>query len=168
MKKKRLLTLTFTAILAVQVAYSQTTETQDLMAKENLEKGMEFLAQNKSKEGVVELPSGLQYKIIKEGIGLKPDSPADTVTVHYTGTLIDGTVFDSSYNREKPSTFALNKVIKGWTEGFQHFREGTKAILYIPSDLAYGTRQRGEVISPNSVLVFEVELIHVSKAILEE
>ena len=137
-----------------------------LTSEQNLKKGEEFLAKNKTKEGVVELPSGLQYKIIEEGTGIQPTS-VDTVTVHYTGTLIDGTKFDSSLDNGEPATFPLNGVIQGWIEGFQCLKEGTKAILYIPSNLAYGAQQRSAEITPNSTLIFEVELIKVSKAVTE-
>ncbi|MCL2727203.1 MAG: FKBP-type peptidyl-prolyl cis-trans isomerase [Bacteroidales bacterium] len=137
---------------------------QTLIADQNLKKGEEFLAKNKTKDGVIELPSGLQYKILEEGTGEQPTSPTDIVTVHYKGTLINGTQFDSSYDRDEPATFPLNGVIAGWTEGFQYLKEGTKAILYIPSDLAYGPQQRSAEITPNSTLIFEVELISVTKA----
>ena len=131
--------------------------------EQSLKKGAEFLAKNKTKAGVVELPSGLQYKIIEEGTGIYPQA-VDTVTVHYTGTLIDGTKFDSSFDRGEPYTTPLNGVIQGWIEGFQHFKEGTKAFLYIPSDLGYGERQMSAELVPNSTLIFEVELIKVTKA----
>ena len=167
MKKIKTFALALAALLTIQSAFGQTQEQQDLRAEENLKKGMEFLAKNKTKEGVVELPNGLQYRIIRQGTGIKP-AATDTVTVHYTGTLIDGTIFDCSRRRDRTSSFALNRVIRGWTEGFQHLNEGTKAVLYIPSDLAYGSRQRGEVISPNSVLIFEVELFKVSKFVPKE
>ena len=146
-------------------SYMMTKQT--LVADQNMKKGEEFLAKNKTKEGVVELPSGLQYKIIEEGTGEQPSS-TDIVTVHYRGTLIDGTQFDSSYDRDEHATFPLNGVIAGWTEGFQYLKEGTKAILYIPSDLAYGPQHRSAEITPNSTLIFEVELISVTKAQTEE
>ena len=131
--------------------------------KSNLYVGKQFLESNKKSADVVVLPSGLQYKIVTEGTGIMPMA-VDTVEVHYKGVLIDGREFDSSYSRGRTSSFALNRVIRGWTEGFQHFKEGTKAILYIPSDLAYGDRQRGAFISPGSTLIFEVELFEVRKA----
>ena len=169
MKKIASLTLTLAFLFIVGVGKSQTTITaQDSIAEQNLKNGVEFLAKNRTLEGVVELPSGLQYKILEKGSGLQPTSQYDTVTVHYRGTLIDGTQFDSSYDRNSPSSFALNRVIQGWGEGFQYLKEGTKAILYIPAHLAYGTRQRGEIILPNSVLIFEVELIQVSQAVTDQ
>ena len=135
---------------------------QAIVSEKNQKEGTEFLAKNKTKEGVVELESGLQYKVIEEGTGIQPKSPSDTVTVHYKGTLIDGTTqFDSSYDRGQPYTTPLNYVIPGWTEGFQQLKEGTKATLYIPADLAYGPQAMGPI-PPNSTLIFEVELIKVS------
>ena len=136
------------------------------MGEKNRKEGADFLAKNKTKEGVIELESGLQYKILEEGVGIMPQA-TDTVTVHYVGTLIDGTQFDSSIERGEPSTFALDGVIPGWTEGFQLFKEGTKAILYIPEELAYGAQHRSAEITPYSTLIFEVELIKVVKAELQ-
>lgn len=124
--------------------------------------GEEFLAANKAKEGVVTLPSGLQYKVIKMGTGKKP-AATDNVTVHYRGTLIDGTEFDSSIGRGEPATFQLDQVIKGWTEGVQLMPVGSKFEFYIPSDLGYGERGAGQIIQPNSTLIFEVELISINK-----
>jgi len=134
---------------------------QTFMMKKAAAKETDFLTKNKASEGVVELPSGLQYKIIEEGTGIQP-SPTDSVTVNYKGTLIDGTQFDSSYDRGEPSSFALNGVIAGWTEGFQLLKEGTKAILYIPFKLGYQSYPMGSI-PPNSTLIFEVELIKVTK-----
>ncbi len=119
--------------------------------------GKTFLTANKAKEGVIELPSGLQYKITKEGTGAYPQA-SDTVTVHYKGTLMDGTVFDSSIDRGEPITFPLDKVIKGWTEGLQKCKVGGKINLYIPSDLAYGDKATGPI-PAGSLLIFEVELL---------
>ncbi len=121
-----------------------------------------FLAENKEKEGVVTLPSGLQYKIITAGKG---EIPADTsrVKVNYRGTLIDGTEFDSSYKRKEPATFRANQVIKGWTEALTMMPVGSKWELYIPSELAYGTRETGGDIKPYSALIFEVELLEIVK-----
>ncbi len=124
--------------------------------------GEEFLAANKAKEGVVTLPSGLQYKVIKMGNGKKPKA-TDNVTVHYRGTLIDGTEFDSSIGRGEPATFQLDQVIKGWTEGVQLMPVGSKFEFYIPSELGYGERGAGQLIQPNSTLIFEVELISINK-----
>jgi FKBP-type peptidyl-prolyl cis-trans isomerase len=123
--------------------------------------GVSFLEQNKSKEGVKTTSSGLQYEIVKEGTGKNP-GPNSSVTVHYTGKLLDGTVFDSSVTRGQPATFGLNQVIRGWTEGLQLIKEGGKAILYIPYDLAYGERGAGAQIPPYSALIFEVELIKIN------
>lgn len=121
-----------------------------------------FLDENAKKEGVKVTASGLQYKVLKEGEGAQP-SAEDEVTVHYTGKLLNGTVFDSSVNRGEPATFPLNRVIPGWTEGVQLMKEGAKYEFYIPSDLAYGAQGIPNVIPPHSTLVFEVELIKVVK-----
>jgi len=131
--------------------------------KSNIVIGSNFLANNKKSADVVELPSGLQYKMITQGNGATP-AAEDTVVVHYRGTLISGIEFDSSHKRGTTSKFALNRVITGWTEGFQHLKEGSKAILYIPSNLAYGERLRAPHITPGSTLIFEVELFEVRKA----
>ena len=122
--------------------------------------GEVFLAENGKKDGVVTLPSGLQYQVLKEGDGKKP-SATDQVVCHYEGTLIDGTVFDSSYQRNQPATFGLNQVIAGWTEGVQLMQEGAKYRFFIPYDLAYGERGAGAQIPPFAALVFDVELIEV-------
>jgi FKBP-type peptidyl-prolyl cis-trans isomerase FklB len=122
--------------------------------------GEAFLTQNKSKEGVVTLPSGLQYKIVKAGDGAKP-TLEDTVVCGYRGTLIDGTEFDSSYKRNQPATFPVKGVIKGWTEALQLMPVGSKWELFVPPDLAYGERGAGEVIGPDATLVFEVELLSI-------
>jgi FKBP-type peptidyl-prolyl cis-trans isomerase len=126
----------------------------------NKQAGQQFLAANKSKEGVVTLPDGLQYKILKEGTGPKP-AATDSVTVNYRGTLINGTEFDSSYKRNEPATFGVNQVIKGWTEALQLMPVGSKWQLFIPSDLAYGERSPGGEIGPNSTLIFDVELLSI-------
>lgn len=124
--------------------------------------GLEFLEQNQGKEGVQTSATGLQYKILKEGDGPNPVA-SDEVTVHYEGRLIDGTVFDSSYERGEPATFPLGNVIPGWTEGLQYIKKGGKAELYIPSDLGYGSRQApGGKIPPYSTLIFVVELIEIN------
>ena len=132
------------------------------MGEQNKKEGEAFLSANKKKEGVVTLPSGLQYQVIKPGTGKKPKA-ADTVTVHYRGTLISGKEFDSSYRRGKPVTFPVNGVIRGWIEALQLMQEGAKWQLFIPSDLAYGQRGAGPDIGPNATLVFEVELISVQE-----
>jgi len=133
---------------------------KSMKSKENKEKALAFLAENKSKEGVIETPSGLQYKILVPGIGEFPKA-SDEVTVHYTGTLMDGTVFDSSVKGGKPVTFPLSGVIPGWTEGVQLIKPGGKMMLYIKSDLAYGDRE----VAPfpaGSLLIFEIELLSIN------
>jgi FKBP-type peptidyl-prolyl cis-trans isomerase FklB len=137
------------------------TKMQANKATTNLTEGKKFLEENKKKPGVVTLPSGLQYKITKEGSGASP-AVDDKVTVHYHGTLINGKVFDSSKQRGQPVQFAVNGVIKGWTEALQLMKPGSIWTLYIPSDLAYGEQNMG-TIEGNSVLIFEVELISVDK-----
>ena len=131
-------------------------------AAQNKEAGEKFLAENKTKEGVITTESGLQYKVEKEGTGEKPTA-ADRVKVHYTGTLLDGPKFDSSVDRGEPAEFGVSQVIRGWTEGLQIMPAGSKYIFWIPSDLAYGERGAGQDIKPNSVLKFEVELLEVIK-----
>ena len=126
----------------------------------NKKAGDDFLAQNKTKEGVVALPDGLQYKILKEGNGPKP-AATDSVVCNYRGTLIDGTEFDSSYKRGQPATFPVNGVIKGWTEAVQLMPVGSKWQLFVPTDLAYGNRGAGPDIGPNATLIFEVELLSI-------
>jgi len=128
----------------------------------NKKEGEAFLAANKSKEGVVTLPSGLQYKILTPGTGAKPVA-SDTVVCNYRGTLLNGTEFDSSYKRGQPATFPVSGVIKGWTEALQLMPVGSKWQLFIPSDLAYGERAPGPEIGPDSTLVFEVELLSIQK-----
>ena len=130
------------------------------VAQRNLEAGRAFLAENREREGVIETSSGLQYRVIEPGEGRSP-SATDTVTVHYRGTLIDGTEFDSSFRRGQPATFPLNGVIPGWTEGVQLMSEGARFEFFIPADLAYGDQGRQGPIAPNSTLIFEVELIEI-------
>ena len=122
--------------------------------------GENFLAENAKKEGVVTLPSGLQYQVLKEGNGKSPKA-TDQVKCHYEGTLINGKIFDSSYRRNEPATFPLNGVIAGWTEGLQLMEEGAKYRFFIPFNLAYGTRGAGQDIPPYAALIFDVELIEV-------
>lgn len=131
-------------------------------AEQNKKEGEKFLAENKNKEGVKVTDSGLQYKVLEEGSGVSPDS-TDKVRVNYKGTLIDGTVFDSSYERGKPVTFPLNRVIDGWTEGLQLMKEGAKYKFFVPGSLAYGQNPppRGPI-GPNETLIFEVELLKVN------
>ena len=126
--------------------------------EKNKKEGEGFLAENKKKEGVKTLPSGLQYKVMKAGKGKKPKA-TDTVTTDYRGTLIDGTEFDSYYKRGKPATFAVNGVIPGWTEALQLMHVGEKWRIFVPSELAYGANGAGGVIGPHSVLIFDVELL---------
>ena len=126
------------------------------VAETNKKEGDAFLAANKTKDGVVALPSGLQYKILQEGTGPKPTA-ADTVSVNYRGTLVDGTEFDSSYKSGRPASFPVGGIIKGWSEALLLMPVGSKWQLFIPPDLAYGSRQAGPTIGPNSTLVFEVE-----------
>jgi FKBP-type peptidyl-prolyl cis-trans isomerase FklB len=125
----------------------------------NIDAGEKFLADNLKKEGIETTESGLQYKVIKEGTGEQPDA-TDQVTVHYEGTLIDGTTFDSSYERGEPATFGLNQVIPGWTEALQLMKEGAVWEIYLPHDLAYGPRQAGQI-PPYSTLIFKVELVSI-------
>ena len=128
--------------------------------EQNKAAGEAFLAANAKKEGVVVLPSGLQYEVIAEGNGKKP-SATDRVQCHYEGTLIDGTIFDSSIKRGEPAVFGVNQVIKGWVEALQLMQEGAKWRLYIPYDMVYGEHGAGEMIPPYSALIFDVELIKV-------
>jgi FKBP-type peptidyl-prolyl cis-trans isomerase FklB len=139
----------------------QTEEAQKAAVKNKTE-GEAFLAANKDKEGVVTLPSGLQYKILTTGTGPKPTA-SDSVKCNYRGTLINGTEFDSSYKKGQPVTFGVGQVIKGWTEGLQLMPVGSKWQLFIPSSLAYGERGAGAEIGPNSTLIFEVELISIEE-----
>lgn len=132
------------------------------VGQENLETGNAFLEENKSREGVTTTESGLQYEIITDGTGEKP-TETDQVRVHYHGTLIDGTVFDSSVDRGEPATFGVNQVITGWTEALQLMPVGSKWKVYIPSELGYGERGAGGDIGPNSTLIFEVELLEIIK-----
>lgn len=132
---------------------------QRAVGEKNKVEGEAFLARNKARPGVVTLPSGLQYEVISPGNGPSPKA-TDTVTTHYRGTLIDGTEFDSSYKRNEPATFSLaGGLIQGWIEALQLMKVGAKWKLYVPANLAYGEQQRGQLITPNSVLVFEIELL---------
>ncbi|MBL7969217.1 MAG: FKBP-type peptidyl-prolyl cis-trans isomerase [Prolixibacteraceae bacterium] len=137
-------------------------EISKVEADKELKAGEEFLASNKNKAGVVTLPSGLQYEIIKAGTGVKPKAE-DQVKCHYHGTTIDGKVFDSSVDRGEPAVFPVNRVIPGWTEALQLMPIGSKWKLYIPSALAYGPQGAGQDIKPNSTLIFEVELLEIVK-----
>ena len=152
-----------------QVKEVMTTFEKDMQQKQkaagekNASEGAKFLEENKKKEGVKTTASGLQYKAIKEGTGAQPKA-TDTVTVNYRGTLINGTEFDSSYKRGQPATFPLNGVIKGWTEGLQLMKVGSKYQFFVPPNLAYGERTVGPDITPNSTLIFEVELLDAKPA----
>ena len=137
-------------------------ESRRAQAARTLEEGKAFLEANSGRQGVVVLPSGLQYEVLVEGQG-EPPGRSDTVTVHYRGTLIDGTEFDSSFRRNRPAIFHLDRVIKGWTEGLGLMRPGGKSRLTIPPDLAYGETGAGGAVGPNSTLIFEVELLSVEK-----
>ena len=140
----------------------ETTPDYGQQIKDNKTLGREFLEQNAKNDSVVQTQSGLQYMVLKEGTGIKP-GPTDNVTVHYTGKLLDGTVFDSSVERGEPATFPLDGVIPGWTEGLQLMSEGSKYRLFIPSELAYGSKGTGDKILPNATLIFDVELIKIEK-----
>ena len=145
-------------VIAGVIFYFFTSMNNQKAAQENIEKGSAFLAQNKTKEGVETTTSGLQYQYLTKGDGTVHPKASDTVTVHYHGTLIDGTVFDSSVERGEPIAFPLNRVIPGWTEGVQLMVIGDKMRFFIPSDLAYGNRNMGKI-AGGSTLIFDVELI---------
>jgi len=145
---------------AKQIINDYFGKLQAEQVKINKEAGEEFLRINKEKAGIVTLPSGLQYEILKKGAGAKPKA-TDNVKCHYHGTLINGTVFDSSVQRGEPATFGVSQVIQGWVEALQLMEKGSKWRLFIPSDLAYGANGAGDVIGPNSTLIFEVELIDI-------
>jgi len=137
---------------------AKRTEAQKKIGEKNKKEGEEFLGKNKSNKGVVSLPSGLQYRVIKEGTGKIPKLN-DTVVVHYKGTLIDGAEFDSSYKRGEPAKFPVSGIIRGWTEALQLMKVGSKWELFIPSHLAYAERGAGDIIGPNTTLIFTVELL---------
>lgn len=154
--------------MAVQQSFSERLQAKraaemQAAAQKNREEGEAFLAQNKSKRGVVTTESGLQYQVVTQGTGPRP-AATDTVRVHYTGTLLDGTKFDSSHDRGQPAQFALNAVIPGWTEGLQLMPVGSKYTLWLPSELGYGDRGTPGPIGPNATLVFEVELLEIVSA----
>jgi len=147
---------------ASQLLQEYFTKQQDEMLNQNLEIGRAFLEENKKKANVVTLPSGLQYEILTEGKGEKPKA-TDSVKCHYHGTLIDGTVFDSSVERGQPAVFGVTQVIQGWVEALQLMPVGSKWRLYLPSELAYGKQGAGRDIQPNSALIFDVELLGIEK-----
>ncbi len=154
--------LEMTSEQASSVVNVQYQKVQKLKNEKNLRDGQAFLAANKNKPGVVSLPSGLQYKVLKNGTGPKPSSNSKVI-VHYHGTLIDGTIFDSSVERKQPIEMTVSQVIPGWIEALQLMPVGSKWILYIPSELAYGENPRpGGPIEPNSTLIFEVELLSIN------
>lgn len=145
-----------------ELVEKQKAETKKMSMKNKAE-GEKFLAENKKRDGIQTLPSGLQYRVVKKGNGSEKPGPTDTVTTHYRGKLIDGTEFDSSYSRGEPVSFTVNGVIPGWTEALQMMSPGAKWELYIPADLAYGEQGIGNIIPPNSALTFEVELLSIEK-----
>jgi FKBP-type peptidyl-prolyl cis-trans isomerase len=152
-----------TAMQSFQQQVAQQQEAKQKVAGEkNKTEGEAFLAKNKARKEVKTTASGLQYEVLTEGTGANPKA-TDTVTVNYKGTLMDGTTFDSSYDRGQPATFVLNQVIPGWTEGVQLMKVGSKYKFYIPSALGYGERGAGGVIGPNAPLVFEVELVSIGQ-----
>lgn len=152
-----------TTLKALQEKVAAAEEEKNkVQAENNLEDGRAFLSRNAKNEGVRALPSGLQYKILKEGVGKKPGAK-DTVTVHYLGTLIDGTEIDSSYRRNEPAVFRVDRVIAGWTEALQLMQEGAKWQLFLPAHLAYGAKKTGNI-EANSTLIFNVELLSVQAA----
>lgn len=148
-----------TRVAFMQKLQARQAAEQQAQAENNRKEGEAFLAQNKTKAGVQTTASGLQYQVLRQGNGPKP-AATDTVKVHYAGTLLDGTKFDSSYDRGQPAQFALNQVVPGWTEGVQLMPTGSKYKFWIPSELAYGERGPGPI-GPNATLVFEVELLEV-------
>ncbi|WP_428452281.1 FKBP-type peptidyl-prolyl cis-trans isomerase [Photobacterium kasasachensis] len=149
------------AIIGLVIFFMQRSQNNKQSAAENIKIGQEFLAENGQQEGVKATESGLQYLVLQEGTGAVHPKPSDKVTVHYHGTLIDGTVFDSSVERGKTIEFGLGQVIKGWTEGLQLMVEGEKTRLFIPAELAYGNRSVGSI-PAGSVLIFDVELIKIN------
>ena len=148
------------AAIVVLTALGLPFEAEAQVQTDNRAEGEAFLAQNAEREGVVSLPSGLQYEVIEEGDGATPGRRS-TVVVHYRGTLINGTEFDSSYARGEPTSFRVNQVITGWTEALRRMRVGDRWKLFIPADLAYGDKGVGPLIAPGSTLIFEVELLEV-------
>lgn len=148
-------------LIGLLVFFFQRSQSNKQQAQQNIEEGKAFLDANKNQEGIKTTSSGLQYMVLKTGTGTVHPTASDQVTVHYHGTLIDGTVFDSSVERGEPIAFSLNQVIRGWTEGLQLMVEGEKVRLFIPADLAYGNRSMGKI-GPGSVLIFDVELLKIN------
>lgn len=164
---KTLLTEDQARVILTQLQTDLRKKQQELaqeLGEANKKQGLAFLEANKTKEGVVSLPSGLQYKILQEGTGPKP-SATDSVVCNYRGTLLDNTEFDSSYRRGQPATFPVTGVIKGWTEALQLMPVGSKWQLFIPAELAYGDRGAGGQIGPNATLIFEVELLSIQNKV---
>ena len=149
-------------IIAIAAFFYFLSNTNNKDAKENIRLGTEYLANNKSREGVVETESGLQYQVLTQGKGTQHPTAKDTVKVHYHGTLLDGSVFDSSVERGQPISFGLNQVIPGWTEGVQLMVVGEKTRFFIPANLAYGNRSTGKI-AAGSVLIFDVELLGINE-----
>ena len=147
---------------ALRAEAQRAGERKRAMAGENLKRGKDFMAQNKDKEGVTTLPNGIQYEVLRKGDGEQPTAK-DSVTVHYVGSLIDGQEFDSSRRRGEPASFPLGNVIKGWQEVLPLMRVGSRWLVTIPPDLAYGVNGAGAAIGPNETLVFEIELLSVEK-----
>ena len=157
---KEIIAVIVVALIVLFVWYSSHNKK---LAGENIVKGEEFLAENANVEGVTTTDSGLQYQVLTAGTGTEHPGPTDKVNVHYHGTLLDGTVFDSSVDRGEPISFGLNQVISGWTEGLQLMVVGEKTRLFIPSDLAYGDRGAGALIGPGTALIFDVELLGINE-----
>jgi peptidylprolyl isomerase len=149
-------------IFALVAFYFVRNNNNKEVAKENIHQGLNFLAENKDNEGIVETSSGLQYKVITVGTGSEHPSARDKVKVHYHGTLLDGTVFDSSVERNQPISFGLNQVISGWTEGLQLMVVGEKTRFFIPANLGYGNKAAGKI-APGSLLIFDVELLAINE-----
>ncbi|MGJ8679142.1 FKBP-type peptidyl-prolyl cis-trans isomerase [Paraglaciecola sp.] len=147
-------------VVGLVIFYFVKSATNKKLALENIAIGIDFLAKNKAVEGVFETASGLQYQVIKQGDGSSHPTASATVKVHYHGTMLDGSVFDSSVDRGEPISFPLNQVIKGWTEGVQLMVAGDKFKFFIPSELGYGSKAIGEI-TPGSLLIFEVELLEI-------
>ncbi|MFK8019099.1 MAG: FKBP-type peptidyl-prolyl cis-trans isomerase [Pseudomonadales bacterium] len=150
-------------IIALAIFFFQRFSANKQSGEVNMQKGLDFLAANKEKEGVQTTASGLQYLVLEAGNGTEHPSASDTVKVHYHGTTIDGAIFDSSVDRGQPISFGLNQVISGWTEGLQLMVVGEKTRLFIPSELAYGSRGAGAAIGPDETLIFDVELLGINE-----
>ena len=161
-KAEKLIMSKTIVLIALSLILAQPSLAGNANTSDNMKKGLEFMMANKNKEGVKTTASGLQYLLLSKGRGAEHPGPRDKVKVHYHGTLIDGTVFDSSRDRGEPITFGLNQVIRGWTEGLQLMVVGEKTRLFIPSNLAYGNRNMGKI-GPGSTLIFDVELLGINE-----